>query len=137
MKQYLEVITEKFQDLMMLVGEDKYSEAFRTTQALTRLADAHEDSDGVFVFEVFEAMFEQINGLMQGYEVTEEDQRGIHELSHRSIDAISKAFGASDKTALYAVLRDFRYGITHSQLRYWDKGKKKTQEFPPYGITVR
>lgn len=100
---------------------------------LIAASNLFEYQDGVFIGEVFEAIFDQLLDLDRRFDLEESEQKILKENFQRNLSIIAESFRKDDKNELYQALSNLRYETTKMQYKcYQTKKYKKREKISPF-----
>ena len=107
---------------------------------LLRASDFANYPEGVFIGEIFEALFAELKGLVDNFSVKREDIEEILREVSAAVDFIRGNSPLTDKdkkAELYDLLLSARYIVTKNQLRYFRENRPKLHSMRgPASITL-
>jgi hypothetical protein len=125
-------IQQLFCDKISLIQELSLDFNFRacsaTSSDLITVAVMFEYTDGVFVGEVFEAVFEQLLDLKRHFELEDKDINNLKDNMKKDIGKVLESLGKSDKNELYQALSDLRFEATKLQYKCYQTHSLKRRK---------
>lgn len=116
MKDVYEAFEEHLHDMINFAGDLKLKECFLTATNLTRLCTLLGFKRGVFIAEILESVFTQVDPIFQNYAVPEDDKKQIVDNMTRNLSALLSDY-KGDKARVYDILEDLRFTATEFQIR--------------------
>jgi hypothetical protein len=86
-----------------------------------------EHEDGIFIGEVLEAIFNEIDDLFSSFDVSAEDKQAIKNSSIECLSTLVANFKEPNNHKVYSSLKALRVMATKSQFKYWDTFEPKPQ----------
>lgn len=117
MKQLSEVFTELFTAIYDAVEENNFFACTNVSLDLIAFSELAGFKDGVFIGEVFEGLFSQLNALVKEYDLCDDELGQFKELTKQRVQIIADNYQKSDKNGVYEALRDIRNDVTVLQMK--------------------
>jgi len=130
MKEISVVFKEKFTDLTNLLKEKRYENCLSIAKDMTKISATFELKDEVFISETLEGIFDQMDDLMDEYEVPEKDKDALADALLKHMQEFVKHYESKNITKVYDELKEMRYTATIYQLAGWHKYKTKERYGP-------
>jgi len=126
MKDILKIFDESFETIGKLLEESNYSGCSNIATDLITISGMSEFGDGVFIGEVLEGVFDQINTTVGNFTTSEEDIEALRGQMKEQVALVEKTYKNKDKRQLYEALRDLRVVATGFQYKcFWTMKPKK------------
>lgn len=123
MKNLQELFYEKITNMQKFSAEFNFKACTTISTNLITSAILFEYKDGVFIGEVFEGVFGQLAGLIEQFELDNEDREFLKKSFEKNLGLIAESFTKSDKSKLYCALSDLRYDATKMQYKCIETNK--------------
>mgnify|MGYP001047647707 CR=1 FL=1 len=117
MKDIQQLFYEKIASITKLSEDFNFQACKISSNNLITSAIMFEYQDGVFIAEVFESVFEQLNGLMNLFELDDEDKEKLKKSFDKNLSIVAESYRKSDKNELYQALSNLRYDVTKIQYK--------------------
>jgi hypothetical protein len=124
-KDVLAIFEDSLKEILKALGQKNYAGCSSMSTDLITVSVLSGYSDGTFVGEVFEGVFDQLAPLFDTYEVSDSERNSLEEGLREQINTIAKSYKTADKKALYTALRDMRALATEFQLKCFRTLKSK------------
>ncbi len=134
MKNTLEIFDESLKMIANMLEKPNYFGCTRISRKLTTVSTMSEFKDGVFVSEVLEGIFDQLDDVVMRYEVDVDELKKIVNLLIEHINTLADALKNNSKEKLYEVLKEMRYSMTKFQIYSFNTAKSIPPH--PYGSIV-
>ncbi len=121
----MQIFDEKFEIMQKLTDETNFSGLSGIATDLITTSIMFKYRDGVFIGEVFEAVFDQIDDLCHDFKVEENERNKVKKSIKECIKAISESFRKTDKNDLYEALLTLRFVVTELQYTCFTTMKRK------------
>lgn len=122
---------ERLENILNLSKDGQYSSCFNISHNLTNFAWTVELQDEVFISEVLEAIFTEMDNMINNYDIPETTAQELQKNLSVKMENLIKAYPNKDPRQLYICLKELRYVATFNQLHAWQKyPKKKSGQFP-------
>lgn len=134
MKDLFEIFDEKIEVMQKLTADLNFRACTSVSTDLITTANMFDYKDGVFIGEVFEAIFEQIWRLTRDYILTEDDQNMLKTKFSKYLAIIANSYKKTDKNELYGALSNLRCEVTKLQFSCEQtmKRKERREPFEPF-----
>ncbi|HJU14426.1 MAG TPA: hypothetical protein VJ792_08235 [Candidatus Nitrosotalea sp.] len=129
MKDSKTTLTETLDYIIRILTEDNYLGCSRICTDLLTFSLLADNPDYVFLGETLEAVFSQINPVMETAIMTNEERITIRNTFLEFMGRVKMKSDFSDKIALFDVLRDFRMFVTKQQFELSIRKKKLPETF--------
>jgi len=116
---------ERLENILNLIKDGQYSNCFNISQNLTNFAWTVELEDEVFISEVLEAIFTEMDTVTSDYAIPEDIAQQLQTDLSTKMENLVKAYPDKDPRQLYICLKELRYVATYNQLHTWQKYPKK------------
>ncbi|MCW4006453.1 MAG: hypothetical protein NWF04_07680 [Candidatus Bathyarchaeota archaeon] len=90
--------------------------------------------DGVFIAEVFEGVFFQLQKMTDIFDIEENDQKKLKDTFESNLTTVAESFKKSDRNELYQALSNLRYETTKQQYKCAHTQNMKEKNFNPFEI---
>ena len=132
MKDTHQIFDEYFLSLIEPLKESIYRSCGCISNDIIRFSEIVGFDDGVFIGEVFESIFNEIDTELSRYQTADDTHQALKINLLKSISMVSKCYEETNKTELYNALKGMRLTTTRFQyiLRRQCKIKQQTPPFP-------
>jgi hypothetical protein len=130
MKDVFQVFEENLGLILKSLENDNYDGSSSISSDLISTALLAGFSDGVFIGEVLEGVFDQVSPMMSRFELSEEDKQGLRGAIRNQVELIANSFKEEDKNRLYSALREVRTVTTQFQFKCMRFGKVRADIEP-------
>lgn len=113
-----EVIQKQLELVNKLANEQKYRKCSIVSTDIAMYSVLSEMPDSLFVGELYESIFEQLDRLVSVHDINDKGRKLIKSEVVKYTMAISKYYKAKNKAKLYDLLRDFRYAVSRIQIKH-------------------
>ena len=127
MKDVIQVLDEKLDSIIIMIGEDHLHGCFTTSMDLSRFSTLAEYDDGIFISEIFESVFSQIGPLFETFQISEDDKKQLLSAITKQIVCIKNSFQKDNKEELYLGLQQLRSIATKFQIKCYETVKEKKE----------
>ena len=127
MKDLRQTIDENFDSIRKLLDQGNYSGCSVMSTDLITYSVMSDHSEGIFIGEVFESVFDQIGPLVQMYDIKDEQRNTIHRQLSEQIASLAKSYNAGDKAGMYEALKGMRSTATRFQFDCWRTMKPRPE----------
>ena len=124
MKDINTVFTEGLDDILNNLKEGKYNVCNKIAHDLVNLAWVLELKDEVFISEVLESVFGNLNDTEDDYKVPEIKVKEVREQLIKFMQPLKDSYKTKNPNSLYNTLKELRYYATLFQLTAWQKYDK-------------
>lgn len=128
MKDLPELFYEKIRLLQKLSVDFNLEACTTSSTDLITTSILFEYQDGVFIGEVIESIFGQLDNLMNQFELEDEDKETLKESFDKNLGMIAESFKKKDKNELYQALSNLRYDATKMQYKCYQTRKRAKKE---------
>ena len=125
MKDILAIFDDSLKEILKALGQENYVGCSTMSTDLITISVLSVYSDGIFMGEIFEGVFDQVGPLLDAYELSDSDRNSLKDGLREQINIIAKSYKIADKGAFYAALRDMRTLATEFQLKCFRTMKSK------------
>jgi hypothetical protein len=125
MKDINKIFEENLETMVKLILQKNYSGCANIGGDLVRTAWLADFADGIFVAEVLERAFYELNSVIERYEINEKEISELGENMIEQINQLSLSFRTPDKSKLYDTLRSIRVMATCLQLKAYRNLKER------------
>ena len=117
MKDVFQLFDEYFPILITSLEQFNFQSCASISSDLIKLSEMVDYNDGIFIGEIFEATFSQINMEFMRYEISVGDKEGIKALLLKDISTVFGSYKDEDKYNLFNALKELRADATKFQFR--------------------
>lgn len=128
MKDLQEIFYEKILLLQKLSTDFNLKACSTTSTDLITSSILFEYTDGAFIGEVFEGVFEQLNDLMKSFSLDDKDKEILKKSFEKNLGIIAESFKKKDKNELYQALANLRYDATKMQYKCYQTRNRAKKE---------
>jgi len=128
MKDLPELFYEKILLIRKLSIEFNFKACLKSSTDLITTSILFEYQDGVFIGEVVESVFEQLDSLINQFELDDEDKETLKKSFDKNVGIVAKSFRNKDKNELYQALSNLRYDTTKMQYKCFQTRKRAKKE---------
>ncbi len=107
---------ERLENMLNLIKDDQYFTCFKISQNLTTFVWTMELEDEVFISEVLESIFEQIDDVTSNHTISEATAQQLRTSLGTKMENLIKAYSDRDPQQLYICLKELRYVATNNQI---------------------
>src|SRR3990170_8199374 len=97
MKDIFQIFDENFVVMQKLANEQNFQACLPLSNNLITTSLMVDYKDGVFIGEVFEAIYSEVDNLFRRFEIVEEEQNRLKSNFNEYIPAIASLYKKSDK----------------------------------------
>ena len=97
---------ERLENMLNLIKGDQYFTCFKISQNLTTFVWTMELEDEVFISEVLESIFEQIDDVTSNHTISEATAQQLRTSLGTKMENLIKAYSDRDPQQLYICLKD-------------------------------
>jgi hypothetical protein len=126
-KDILAIFDDSLKEILKALGQKNYAGCSSMSTDLITVSVLSGYSDGTFMGEVFEGVFDQLAPVFDTYEVSDGERNSLEEGLREQINIIAKSYKTADKRTLYSALRDMRALATEFQLKCFRTLKSKRE----------
>lgn len=112
---------ERLENISNLVKEEEYASCFNAARNLTNFSWTMELKDEVFISEILEALFNEMNLLIRHYKIPQEKREDLKKELISGMKKLILIYAEKNSDTLYNCLKDLRYSATFHQLHAWQK----------------
>jgi hypothetical protein len=130
MKAANQIFDESFKNIILMVEKANFQACVKISHDAIITFSMIGYSDGIFIFELLEGIFAQIDDSLDHYVVTD---NVVKDLCGRNKDYLLKilsSYNEDNKTRLYNALKDIRTDATMFQSDNFRFGKQKSKNNP-------
>ena len=128
MKESVVAYRERLESICKLVKEEKYASCFNVARNLTNFSWALELKDEVFISEVLESLFDQMNLLTSNYKIPFEQREDLMKKLSNNMEKLTLLYAEKNPSKLYDCLKNLRYSATFHQLYVWQECPKLLEQ---------
>ncbi len=121
MKDPVVAYKERLEIISSLTKKEEYANCFNIAKNLTNFSWTMELKDEVFISEILEALFSELNLLIQKYKIPPEKREELKKELVKYMEKLISIYDEKNSDKLYDCLKDFRYCATFHQLNAWQK----------------
>lgn len=119
MKDVKMVFTDRFKDVQKNLENANYSVCSRIAHDLVNFAWNLELKEEVFINEVLESVFTNLEEISIGYQIPKEIRSEINSDIAEKMNSLVDTYNTKDPSKLYESLKQLRYITTRHQLNVW------------------
>lgn len=134
MKNTNEIFDENLRIIVEMLEKSNYHGCTRIARKLITVSTMSNFKDGVFISEVLEGIFDQLDDVVRRYKVDENELKKIIKVLIEQSNALVEALKNDSKEKLYEVLKEMRYSMTEFQIKSFNTAVPKPP--PQYGSFV-
>ena len=120
-----QIFSKKFNVLLDSLKNEDYLSCCNIAHNLVSLAWNLEIKDEVFVNEVLESVFKQLQDTIDDYTIDDLYLKKINDELTNAFTNLQTTYATKNHAELYKALRQLRYITTHYQLSIWQNRSKK------------
>lgn len=134
MKNTNEIFDENLRIVVELLKKSNYYACTRIVRKLATVAVMSNFKDGVFISEVLEGIFDQLDDVVRRYKVDENELKKIIKVLIEQCNILVEVFKNDSKEKLYGALKEMRYSVTEFQIESFNTAVPRKP--PRYGSLV-
>jgi len=123
MKDVKTAFKEKSNDFLELIEKMKFSRLTSNCTSLLKTASMLELKKDVFIFEVFESIFKQIESAISEYKISSDKKNTLKTDLLKYFKQFNEAYKNDDSANILSSLIELRYVTTRFQFDIWDKSE--------------
>lgn len=115
-KDVKEIFIEELENIQNLLEHRNYTASARTAHSLITIASYAQHNDGIFVAEVLESIFTQLEPLFLRYKISTDTQNNINESLKKQFKLLLNSYKDMNISKMYESLKELRSVTTTFQL---------------------
>lgn len=125
MKNTIEIFDENLKVIVNMLKESNYAGCNRISRKLITVATMSNFKDGVFISEILEGIFDQLDDVVTRYEVDGDKLKKLNMLLIERGNTLVEALKNNSNEKLYEILKEMRYSVTEFQINSFNTTKRK------------